>query len=93
MKFSNDFEVLFSPKSYKQMEQLDEELKERIKKAVIKIGNDPWHRGTINVKSHENIMRKRVGRYRLLYTIDREKKEVLIIKVEKRGETTYNFKF
>jgi mRNA-degrading endonuclease RelE of RelBE toxin-antitoxin system len=90
MKSSNDpFEVIFSPKIYKQIKHLDEELKERIKKAAIEVGDDPWHDGTIKVRNYENIRRKRVGKYRLLYTIDKERKEVLIVKIEKRGETTY----
>ncbi|MFZ2071500.1 MAG: type II toxin-antitoxin system RelE/ParE family toxin [Halobacteriota archaeon] len=83
------FEVIFSPKSYEQIKSLDDELKERIKKAAIEIGNDPWHKGTIKVKGYENIRRKRVGKFRLLYTTDKQRKEVLIVKVERRDETTY----
>jgi mRNA interferase RelE/StbE len=83
------FKVIFSPKSYKQIKSFNEELKEKIKKAAIKIGNDPWHRGTIKVRGHENIRRKRVGDYRILYTVDKRRKEVLIVKIERRSETTY----
>ena len=83
------FEVLFSPKSYKQIRSFNEELKDRIKKAVIEIGDDPLHKGTIKLRGYENIRRKRVGNFRILYTIDMKRKEVLIVKIEKRGETTY----
>ncbi len=84
------YEVLFSPKSRRQIKGLkDEKLKEKIKEAVIEIGKDPWHKGTIKVEGYENIRRKRVGRYRILYMIDKQRKEVLVVKIEKRSETTY----
>ena len=44
------FEVIFSPKSAKQIKAFNEKLKTRMKKAIVEIGNDPWHRGTIKVK-------------------------------------------
>ena len=83
------FKVIFSPKSYKQIKSFNKELKGRIRKASIEIGNEPWHRGTIKVRNYENIRRKRVGDYRILYTVDKRQKEVLIVKIEKRNETTY----
>ncbi len=51
--------------------------------------NDPWHKGTIKVEGYENVRRKRVGKYRLLYAVDRHRKEVLVVKIEIKGETTY----
>jgi len=84
------FKVIFSSKSYSQIKSFNEELKERIKKASIEIGDDSWHRGTIKVRGYENIRKKRVGEYRILYTVDKRQKEVLIVKIEKRSETTYN---
>ncbi len=84
------YEVIFSPKSRRQIKALkDEKLKNRIKEAIIEIGQDPWHKGTIKVEKYENIRRKRVGRYRILYMVDKERKEILIVKIEKRTETTY----
>jgi len=84
------YEVIFSPKSRKQIKALrDEKLKMKLKEAIVEIGMDPWHRGTIKVEKYDNIRRKRVGRYRILYMVDKENNEVLIVKVEKRSETTY----
>jgi len=83
------YEVIFSPKSNKQIKSFDEKLKGRIKQAAIEIGNDPWHKGTIKVEGYENVRRKRVGKYRLLYAVDRHRKEVLVVKIEIKGETTY----
>jgi hypothetical protein len=46
---------IFSPRSYKQIKSFNEELKERIKKASIEIGSDPWHRRTIKVRGYERL--------------------------------------
>jgi len=84
------YQILFSPKSRKQIKALkDKKLKDRIRNAIIEIGKDPWHRGTIKVERYENIRRKRVGRYRILYMVDKQRKEILIVKIEKRTEGTY----
>jgi len=84
------YRILFSPKSYRQLKAIkDKNLKERLKDALMEIGKNPWHRGTIKVEKYDNIRRKRVGRYRILYMVDTERKEVLVVKIEKRSETTY----
>ena len=83
------YEVIFSPKSYKQIKSFDEKLKKRIKKAAIEVGNDPWRKGTIRVEGYENVRRKRIGKYRLLYAVDKHRKEILVVKIELKGETTY----
>ncbi|MGB7531934.1 MAG: hypothetical protein WA977_03000 [Halobacteriota archaeon] len=83
------YEVIFSPKSYKQIESFDEKLKGGIKKAAIEIGNDPWRKGTIKVEGYENVRRKRVGKYGLLYAVDKHREEVLVVKIEIKGGTTY----
>jgi len=55
----------------------------------LEIKENPFHKGTIKTENYNNIRRKRLGKYRILYTIDSEKKEVLIVKIERRSETTY----
>ncbi|MBU7027934.1 MAG: type II toxin-antitoxin system RelE/ParE family toxin [Theionarchaea archaeon] len=55
----------------------------------MEIKENPFHKGTIKTENYNNIRRKRLGKYRILYTIDSEKKEVLIVKIERRSETTY----
>ena len=49
------YEVIFSPKSYKQIKSFDEKLKGRIKQAAIEMGNEPWHKGTIKVEGYEKL--------------------------------------
>lgn len=83
------FILIFSPKSNKQIRSIEPKIKEKIKKAIVEIGKNPWHKGTIKIVGYENIRRRRVGRYRVLYVVDKKRNEVLIVKIEKRDETTY----
>ncbi len=85
------FTVLFSSKSCKTIKSFDKEFKERIRNAIQAIGDDPWEKGTIKVKGHKDVRRKRVGDYRIIYRIDRERGEILIALVSKRDEETYKF--
>jgi len=85
------FKAVFSPKSRKTIKSFDSELKERIKKGILEIINDPWEKGTIKVKGYSDVRRKRVGDYRIIYLIDQQRKEILIAFVARRNEETYKF--
>jgi mRNA interferase RelE/StbE len=84
-----NFEIIFSPESYRQMKKIRIDAKKRINEAILEIRENPFHKGTVKIESYNNIRRKRVGEYRILYTIESQKKEVLIVKIELRSETTY----
>lgn len=85
------FRVVFSSKSCKIIKSFDQEFKERIKKAIQALSDDPWEKGTIKVKGYNDVRRKRVGDYRIIYRIDQERGEVLIALVSKRDDETYKF--
>jgi len=85
------FRAIFSPKSCKTIKSFDSELKERIKKGIQEISNNPWEKGTIKIKGYGDVRRKRVGDYRIIYRIDQQRKEILIAFVARRNEETYKF--
>ncbi len=84
------YNLIFSPKSLKQIKKLSKPLKLRIKTACEQIELNPFHRSIIKIQGYDNIRRKRVGKYRILYEIDDNLKEILVIKIEKRDDQTYN---
>ncbi len=83
------YTIFLSSKAERQIKKLSKKVKERILEGLLKLAKDPYRRGTIKVKGTENIRRLRVGWYRILYVVLKEKKEVLVVKVEKREESTY----
>jgi mRNA interferase RelE/StbE len=85
------FRVVFSSKSSKTIKSFDHEFKERIKKVIQALSDDPWEKGTIKVKGHGDVRRKRIGDYRIIYRIDQARREIFIALVSKRDEETYKF--
>jgi len=85
------FKLLFSSKARKQIRKLPKNAKGRIKDACKEIRENPWHKGTIKVQGYNNIRRKRIDRYRILYLIDKQNTEITVVKIELRDETTYKF--
>ena len=83
------YTIFLTSKAERQIKKLPKDVKERIRKGLLKLAEDPYRSGTIKVKGTENIRRLRVGQCRILYVVLEEKKEVLVVKVEKRDESTY----
>jgi len=93
MKFSNkmSFSVKFGPQPTKFIKKLDYLTKERIKKKIHKLKEDPFPQDIERVESHkgEKVFRVRVGAYRILYLVRYEEKLLFVAKVDKRGRV-YN---
>ncbi len=85
------FSVIFSAKSSKKIRSLDSDLKERMKNAIEELSNDPWENGTVKVKGHVDVRRKRVGNYRIIYHINEIRRELLVAIVTKKDEEIYKF--
>ncbi|MBI5649740.1 MAG: type II toxin-antitoxin system RelE/ParE family toxin [Chloroflexi bacterium] len=60
---------------------------ERVAESIQQLGENPRPVGVIKLAG--NIHRIRVGRYRVIYTIDDATKIVVITQVRKRDESTY----
>ncbi len=85
------FKLRFSSKARKLIRRLPDDAKAKIKDACKEIRGNPWHKGTIKVQGYDNIRRKRLGRYRILYLVDKQDMEVIVVKIELRNEKTYKF--
>ncbi len=83
------YTLFLSSKAEKQIKKLPKDVRERIREGLLKLAEDPYRKGTIKVKGTDNIRRLRVGRYRVLYIVLEEKMAVLVVKIEKREESTY----
>ena len=84
-----NYTLFLSSKAEKQIKTLPKDVRERIQESLLQLAEDPYRKGIINVKGTDNIKRLRVGKYRVLYLVLEEKKEILVVKVEKREESTY----
>jgi mRNA interferase RelE/StbE len=85
------FSVQFGPQPTKFLKKLDGLTKDRIKKKLLKLKDDPFPPEVERVEGHkgEKVFRVRVGDYRILYLVRYEDSLIFIAKIDKRGKV-YN---
>jgi len=81
------WQVLVDGRARKELESLDESVYLRVKKAILKLGEEPRPKGTKKIKGFgEDTWRIRVGDYRVLYRIDDRIKAVIVSAIKHRRE-------
>ena len=80
----------FSRKAGKAIEGLPKEISRRIISAIEELQQEPFPRGAIKLKGEHDMYRIRIGDYRILYEVYADKKEILIVNVDKRSRV-YDF--
>lgn len=77
--------ISFSKSAEKEILSLDRTLSQRIFKKINLLAKNPFGKGSIKLGGGKGY-RIRVGDYRVVYMIDANKKEVVIIKIRHRRE-------
>lgn len=77
------WEAEFSQKFLRNVKKLPEDVKGRIKRAILQILEDP-HRGTAPVGNLKGLWRWCVGKYRAIYSIKSEENIVCFVNVDIR---------
>ena len=86
------FEIYLSNAALKALKDLDKRIVEKAKKALLTLKTSPLPIKEYDIKKvegAEDIYRLRISRYRIVYRIDWGKKEINVIKIDKRSEKTY----
>ena len=80
-----------SHQAAKQLRALPRERQEQVAGAIDEMGRDPTRGDVRPIKSgnFRGALRKRVGPYRIVYSVDPKAKEVAIAAILTRGEATY----
>ena len=80
------YSVDLSQRAQKFLDKLDSQIKERVEKTLKRLENNsvPSDAKFIGRENGEKIFRYRIGDYRALYSIDENKKIILVIKIDKR---------
>ena len=77
------YEVEFSPRARKDFKELNRQIKERIKEAIEGI---PLRGDIKKLKGFEDRFRLRVGDWRILYSLDKKERKVVISEILPRKE-------
>ncbi|MFA7080667.1 MAG: type II toxin-antitoxin system RelE/ParE family toxin [Candidatus Bathyarchaeia archaeon] len=71
------FKVLLHPYAAKALQKLDQQNQERIKKSLKEVADDPY---VVGEPLHpSDFWKTRTGDYRVIYQIDNNKKEVIVL--------------
>ena len=83
------FTVLLHPKAAKELEKIENATKARIAERLRDLKDDPERVG--KVLRHSNFWSLRVGDYRVIYEIDRTKRQVVVLFVGHRKKVYDDF--
>ncbi len=79
------FDIYFGSSVTKFLKKADAILYQRIAEKLQALSNNPFPQDAKRVRGHkEKVFRVRIGDFRVLYIISLEKKEVLVINIDKR---------
>ena len=81
MKYS----IYFKKSTKKFLDRLDKIQKKRIKERLLILSDNPFPENVKTVVGMENVLRLRIGDFRLLYILDRKEKEIYVVKIDKRS--------
>ena len=81
----NRYAVSINRRAQKNLAAVPAESYERIKKALVALGDEPRPMGSKKLKGRDGF-RIRIGNYRAVYEIDDEKKTVTVVDVGHRRE-------
>lgn len=88
------FVIKSSKKIEKQVEKLDNKIKQRLAILVLELKANPVPVKSYNVakiSGKQNRYRIRLGKIRVIYDIEWEEKTIELFKVERRKDSTYDF--
>ncbi len=86
------FEIFLSNAARKALKNLDKQIADRVKKALLTLKTSPLPIKEYDIKKvvgEEDTYRLRFSRYRIVYDIDWNNKTITVIKIDKRDEKTY----
>jgi mRNA interferase RelE/StbE len=80
------YRVVLRRSAARELEDLTQPIRRRVTRAIGTLAADPRPTGSKLLTGPERIWRLRVGDYRILYRINDDMVEVLVIRVRHRGE-------
>ena len=80
--------VELAPAAQRQLRKLPPAETARLRGPVLALGLDPWPPGAVRLAG-TGFWRLRVGAVRVVYAIDDERRLVVVLRVARRGESTY----
>lgn len=81
--------INISAQAEKQLRKFPTKDYERIRRVINTMETDPFFGDVNKLSGTENVWRKRMGNYRILYEINESKKLIYVSDIKRRTSTTY----
>jgi mRNA interferase RelE/StbE len=86
------YKLTFSKDARKFIDKQTSQTKQRIRNALLQLAEDPFsNRQVKRLKGTEDILRLRVGDFRVVFSMEEEKLVILIISIGNRGDIYNKF--
>lgn len=86
---SDGWSYSFTPRALKDLRKAEKDIQRRVIQTLDRLVADP---STVDIKklvAKEDQWRLRVGQWRIIYTVDRDAKEYVVLRVVPRDKDTY----
>ena len=83
------YRVELAPGAERGLRQLPEEVQSRLGPPILALAHEPRPPGVRKLRGEEHTWRIRVGAYRVVYDVDDHQRLVVVLKVDRRRESTY----
>ena len=80
------YEVEVSRTAEKQLRKLARDDQERVVRRMLLLAEDPFPPGTRKLTGYDDVYRVRVGRYRIIYSVSRQRLVIVILKIGHRKD-------
>lgn len=79
-----DLRLQFARQAEKQLRRLPRKIRERVNAKLLELASQPFPRGTAKLQGNTRYWRVRVGDYRIVYTVESERRLLIVTKVANR---------
>jgi len=80
------YEIVFTIKASDFVKLLQRSHKEKLKETLIKLKRNPFACPYKKIRGETNVYRIRIGKYRVIYEVDNDRKRIVIVKIDKRSK-------
>ncbi len=80
------YTILFKPSAKKAFDRLPLDVRRRIASKINGLAQNPFPPGIVKLAGEESAYRIRIGDYRVIYDVLKEKVVVLVLRIGHRGE-------
>ena len=83
------YRVELAPAAQRDLRRLGAQVMDRLSGPIQALGDTPRPSGSRKIRDQDEVWRIRIGPYRVIYDVYDERSLVLVLKVDRRRESTY----